>query len=77
MLADELGEALCLEGAGISHKVEAFNDGEPEGYGAPEGMEQREASEKLGFGREPELAAKLADIGKDVAVGKRDAFGFA
>ena len=77
MERDEFGEALGFERAGVGDEVHAFDDREPEGDGAAEGMEKRQAAEDGGAGGQIEAGAELRDVRKHVAVAERHAFRFA
>ncbi len=78
VLRDEFGEAFGFHGAGVGDQVDALDDGEPEGDGAAEGVEEGEAAEDAGvFVGQGEGGAELTDVGEDVAVAEGDALGFA
>ena len=77
MEGDEFREAFGFEGAGVGDEIDALDDGEPEGDGAAEGVEEWEAAEDGCVGCEVEACSELADVGEDVAVAEDDAFGFA
>ena len=77
MEGDEFGEAFGFQRAGVGDEVDALDDREPEGDGAAERVEQRQAAENGRAHRQIEPGAELGDVGQHVAVAEHHAFRLA
>ena len=74
---DQLRQSFRFQWRGVGDQIETLNDGVPEGGGATEGMEEREAAENFGIRGKVYSAGELADICQDVAVRKGNSFRLA
>ena len=77
MQRDELGQAFRFQRTGVGDEIDPLDDRKPQRDGAAERVEQRQAAEDGGIGRQIEARAELRDVGQQVAVAEHDALRLA